>query len=128
MISLRGSVTAGLGQGAQFMSVPWVRDAVRRLVGFTPYPGTLNVTLDPDMTSEWERMRDGRAVVLAPPTGQTCGAVLVSVVVAPDVEAAVIVPDVTRHGKNLLELIAAVHIRSRLGLRDDDPVALLVQP
>jgi riboflavin kinase, archaea type len=127
MISLRGAVTAGLGQGAHFMSVPWVRDAVRRLLGFTPYPGTLNVRLDPDMTSEWERMQDGRAIVLAPPSGETCGALLVSVVVAPDVEAAVIVPDVTRHGKNLLELIAPVHIRSRLGLRDDDPVTLEVR-
>jgi riboflavin kinase, archaea type len=127
MISLRGAVTAGLGRGAHFMSVPWVRDAVRRLLGFTPYPGTLNVSLNPDMIDRWERMRNGRAIPLAPPLGQTCGAVLVSVIVVPDVEAAVIVPDVTRHGKNLLELIAPVHIRSRLGLRDDDPVTLEVR-
>jgi CTP-dependent riboflavin kinase len=107
--------------------VPWVRDTVHRLLGFAPYPGTLNVRLDPGMIDRWERMRDGRAVPLEPPPGQTCGAVLVSVVVAPDVEAAVIVPDVTRHGKNLLELIAPVHIRSRLGLRDDDPVTFEVR-
>jgi CTP-dependent riboflavin kinase len=42
--------------------------------------------------------------------------------VAPDVDAAVIVPDVTRYGEDLLELIAAVHLRSLLGLRDGDRV------
>ena len=109
------------------MSVPWVRDAVRRLVGFTPYPGTLNVRLEPGVIEEWARVQAERAIVLAPPPGQSCGAVLVSVVVAPDVEAAVIVPEVTRHGKNLLEVIAPVHVRSRLGLLDDDPVILQVR-
>src|SRR5262245_39744759 len=128
MIALRGVVTAGLGQGAHFMSLPWVRDAVSRLVGFTPYPGTLNVRLDPGLADTWQRIQDDRAIVMAPPPSQTCGARLVPVVVVPAVEAAVIVPDVTRYGRDLLELIAPTHIRSRLGLRDDDPVILRVRP
>ena len=122
--SLAGLVTSGLGQGAYFMSLPWVRDAVRRLIGFTPYPGTLNVRLDAEMIAVWRRIRDGHAIVLAPPPTEPCGARLFPVVVAPDVEAAVIVPDVTRYGEDLLELIAAVHVRSRLALRDRDSVTL----
>ena len=122
--SLTGVVTSGLGQGAYFMSLPWVRDAVRRLIGFTPYPGTLNVRLDADMIGIWRRTRDGHSIVLAPPPSEPCGARLLPVVVAPDVEAAVIVPDVTRYGEDLLELIAAVHLRSRLGLHDESRVTL----
>lgn len=128
MCTLRGMVTPGLGQGAHFMSVPWVQDAVRRLIGFTPYPGTLNVRLDPETAGVWQRIQDDYAVSLALPPGETCGARLVPVVVDPDVEAAVIVPDVTLHGKNLLELVAPIHIRSRLGLRDEDSVTLRVRP
>ena len=124
MTSLTGVVTSGLGQGAYFMSLPWVRDAVRRLIGFTPYPGTLNVRLDADTVGVWRRARDGHSIVLAPPPSEPCGARLVPVVVAPDVEAAVIVPDVTRYGEDLLELIAAVHVRSRLGLHDESRVTL----
>ena len=124
--SLTGRVTSGLGQGAYFMGLPWVQDAVNRLLGFTPYPGTLNVRLDADTVSIWRRIRDGQAIVLAPPPPEPCGARLVPLVVAPDVDAAAIVPDVTRYGEDLLELIAAVHLRSRLGLRDGDRVTFRV--
>jgi len=125
VISLEGVVVSGLGQGARFMAIPWVRDAVRRLLGFDPYPGTLNVKLvDPDVIAAWRKIQDGPAVRLAPPPPEACGARLFRVTVAPDVDAAVIVPDVTRYGNDVLELIAAVHLRSHLGLKDDDPVAL----
>ena len=124
VVSLDGVVTSGLGQGASFMSLPWVQDAVGRLMGFTPYPGTLNVRLDADAVEVWRRIQEGRAIVLAPQPPETCGARLFPAVMGPDVEAAVIVPDVTRYGDDLLELIAAVHLRSRLGLRDHDRVTL----
>ena len=125
MISLTGVVVSGLGQGASFMSLAWVRDGVSALVGFTPYPGTLNVRLDSDTVGIWRQIREGDALVLPPPPGESCGARLVPLVMAPDIEAAVIVPDVTRYGDDLLELIAAVNVRSRLGLRDGDRVTLL---
>lgn len=116
---------SGLGQGAQFMALPWVRDAVRRLVGFDPYPGTLNVRLvDPAMVAAWRRIREGPALRLAPPPPETCGARLFRVVVMPDVAAAVVVPDVTRYGDDVLELVAPVHVRRRLGLQDGDLVRL----
>ena len=124
--SLTGVVASGLGQGAHFMSLAWVQDGVRGLVGFTPYPGTLNVRLDADMVGVWRRIKEGGAVVLAPAPPESCGARLFPLVVSPNVAAAVIVPDVTRYDDNLLELIAAVHLRSRLGLSDDDRVTLRV--
>ena len=128
MISLSGVVTTGLGQGAQFMAIPWVRDAVRGLISFDPYPGTLNIRLlDAEMLRVWRWIVDGPALRLAPPP-ERCGARLFPVVVAPDIDAAVIVPDVTRHGDGVLELIAAVHVRGRLGLKDDDHVTLRVPP
>ena len=124
VIRLDGVVTAGHGQGAFFMGLPWVTEGVRGVLGFVPYPGTLNVRVDSDTVSIWRQIRDGQALVLAPPPPETCGARLFPAIVDPDVEAAVIVPDVTRYGDDLLELIAAVHLRSRLGLRDHDRVTL----
>ena len=124
MTTLHGVVTSGLGQGAYFMSLPWVREAVRELIGFTPYPGTLNIRLDADAVGVWRRIQEGHAVLLAPPPGETCGARLFPALVSTDVEAAVIVPDITRYGDDLLELIAAIHLRSRLGLREGDRVTL----
>jgi riboflavin kinase len=127
VISLQGVVMSGLGQGAQFMGLPWVRDVIRRMIGFDPYPGTFNVRLvDPSMVATWRRIRQGPGLRVEPPAPEQCGARLFVVVVAPDVVAAVIVPDVTRHGDDVLELVAPVHVRGLLGLRDDDPVTLQI--
>ena len=129
MISLDGIVTTGLGQGAQFMTIPWVRDAVRRLIGFDPYPGTLNVKLlDAGVVAAWRQIEGRSALRLAPPPPEECGARLFRVTVAPDIAAAIVVPDEARHAGDLLELIAPIHVRSRLGLRDGDHVTVRVPP
>ena len=123
MTSLRGLVTSGLGQGASFMGLPWVRDQIRRLIAFDPYPGTFNVRLvDPDTMATWRRARQAPGLRLEPPTAEQCGARLFLGVVEPGVAAAVIVPDVTGHGDDVIELVAAVHVRRALDLHDDDPV------
>lgn len=122
---VRGVIEAGTGQAAAFMRLDWVRRAVERAVGFDPYPGTLNVRLvDGDTIERWRRIRRDHALVLMPPPGETCGARLVPVVVSTDVPAAVIVPNVTRYGAHVLEIVAAVHLRTRLWLRDHDVVSL----
>ena len=109
------------------MAIPWVRDAVRGLIGFDPYPGTLNVKLvDADMVAVWREIQDGPALRLAPPPPEDCGARVFRVTVVPDIDAAIVVPDLTRHANDTLELIAPIHIRNRLGLRDDDRVTLRV--
>jgi riboflavin kinase len=109
------------------MGLPWVRDAIRRLTGFDPYPGTFNVRLtDPDTVATWRRIRHAPGLRLEPPTPDQCGARLFLAVVEPDVAAAVIAPDVTGHDDEVIELVAAVHVRRALELRDDDPVTLRI--
>ena len=126
-IALRGTVVSGLGEGAYFMGLGWVRDAVRQILGFVPYPGTLNVRLaDAEARRVWRDIRARPVQRLAPPLPDTCGGWLIPLVVAPDVRAAVVVPDVTRHPDDVLEVIADVHVRSRLGLAEEDRVTLLV--
>jgi CTP-dependent riboflavin kinase len=125
VVSLRGVVASGLGQGAQFMAMPWVRDGIRRLIGFDAYPAR-------STSASWTRTRSscgagsGRARRLVPPQPETCGARLFRAVVAPDVSAAIVVPDVTRYGDDTLELVAAVHARNYFGLHDRDLVTLRV--
>ena len=125
MIVLRGIVASGVGQGAFFMSLAWVRDAIRGSLGFYPYPGTLNVRLaDPEVLERWRGVSKQRALILAPPAPETCGGRLVPITLPRDITAAVIVPDVTRYGDDVLEVIAPVHLRSRLGLEDGDVLEL----
>jgi riboflavin kinase len=125
IVTLRGAVEAGAGQGATFMSLDWVRDGIARIVGFEPYPGTLNVRLvDGEMLERWRRIRRQPGLALSPPAPDQCGARLFPVVVSGDVPAAVIVPDLTRYGAHVLEIVAPVHLRTRLWLRNHDLLTL----
>jgi riboflavin kinase len=128
LTALYGRVVAGSGEAAGFMALGWVKDGIRAALGFDPYPGTLNVRLlDADTVLRWGEIRTRRALRLAPPAPEGCGADLVPVVVAPDVPAAVILPDVTRYAADVLEVVAADHLRSRLRLHDDSVLALRCQ-
>jgi riboflavin kinase len=111
------------------MALPWVRDGVRKALGFDPYPGTLNVALrDREMIDAWRRIRQGPALQLEPPATEACGARLYRMLVVPDVDVAVIVPDLTHYADDLLELVAPASLRESLGLRDDDRVVLEPRP
>ena len=122
---LAAIVTPGVGQGAGFIGLDWVRAAIRQSLGFDPYPGTLNLRLvDGDALDRWRGIRKHGGKLLALPPTERCGGRLIPVSVTPGIAAAVIIPDVTRHGDDVLEVVAAVHLRSRLGLRDDDLLVL----
>jgi riboflavin kinase, archaea type len=129
MTVLQGIVVSGVGQGARFVRLDWVRSAIRRSLGFDPYPGTLNVRLvDSDVLLRWRQTsKQGALLLLTPPPPEPCGGRLVPITVARDIPAAVIVPDVTRYGDDVLEVIAAVYLRSCLGLQDGDLLTLEVQ-
>ncbi|HJK20142.1 MAG TPA: DUF120 domain-containing protein, partial [Methanocorpusculum sp.] len=44
---LTGSVISGVGEGRYYMSIPHYQEKFTELCGFVPYPGTLNVKLNP---------------------------------------------------------------------------------
>lgn len=129
MIVLRGAVASGAGVGAGFVGLEWFRAAVRGAAGFDPYPGTLNVRLlDAEALASWRRLRGSAGFTLAPPAADACGGRLIPVCIDPDIAAAVVVPDLTRYGDEVLEIVAASHLRTRLGLRDGDRVLLRYDP
>ena len=118
-------VRSGTGEGAAFLALGWVRAAVRAQCGFDPFPGTLNVALtSSDSLARWRRILKESGVPLTAPSPGACGGRCFPVSVAGKVRGAVVVPDVTRYGEELLEVIAPVHLRSHLGLRDGDRVQL----
>jgi riboflavin kinase, archaea type len=127
-VTLQGVVTSGLGRGAAFVGIGWVRDGLHRLTGFEPYPGTLNLRLiGEDVIAGWRDSRARATLVLIPPAPETCGARVVPVTLASVLDAAVVVPDVTDHADDLVEIVAAVHVRRRLGLVDGDVVAFTLR-
>lgn len=48
-IKLEGYVVSGLGEGAFYMSLEGYRKAFEKVLGYVPYPGTLNIKLTPSL-------------------------------------------------------------------------------
>jgi riboflavin kinase len=120
-----GAVLSGVGEGAYFLGLGWVQDAIRRIAGFDPYPGTLNVRLlDTDALVRWREIRKSAGASLTPPDPQACGGRLLPALVEGQIRAAVVIPDVTRYADEVLEVIAPVRLRTHLGLQDGDRVRI----
>lgn len=120
---VRGRVTTGLGEGRYYLSRDGYRKAFNRLLNFDPYPGTLNVEVDPldrEKVAELKEMQ-GLLVPEFASEGRTFGAVKCFRAEIHGVEAAAIFP-VRSHHVHTLELISPHHLREKVGLKDGDEV------
>ena len=123
-MTFEGRVTSGTGQGAYFLSLPWVERELERTLTLRPFPGTLNLRVKPQVS---EALFGGRAEFLriADPSSPQCPGYLKSVVLNANGRtcsvAWLILPEQTMH-HDIVEIIAPVALRKSLNLNDGDPV------
>jgi riboflavin kinase, archaea type len=110
------------------MGLDWVQEALRKTLGFAPYPATLNVRPSgPEDTRAWEEVqRDVAGVPLSPVEGGFCSARLYRISLRPlagddeRVKGAVLLPDVADYPRDKIEIVAPVRLKQALGLKDGD--------
>ena len=125
-IALVGAACSGLGEGASFTQLDWVRQEFLVKLGFEPYPGTFNLLM---RGAAWEEARSMLAresgIAIAPAPG-FCAAKCFHVVVAGRITGAVVFPEVADYPPEKFEVISAVPVRQTLGLADGDEVSVSV--
>jgi riboflavin kinase len=128
-LEIRGKVANGLGEGGWYLSRRGYQVAMEKLLGYVPFPGTLNVTLEGAEAEKLEalRAREGLLVEEFQDEGRTFGAVKIFKATLRGRDAAVVLP-LRGHHAGVLEVVAPVRLRDALGLRDGDEVAIDVQP
>lgn len=127
-LTLQGKVATGLGEGGWYISRRGYQAALEKLLGFKPFYGTLNIALEgPEAAKLGElRARDGMLVQEFQDEGRTFGAVKCFRASLRGVDAAAVLP-LRGHHTDVLEVVAPVHLRERLGLRDGDDVTIEVR-
>lgn len=130
-LTLSGSITTGMGEGRHYISLPGYERQFESKLGYTPFPGTLNVDLDeasvrsrPELSAQasvpidsWE---DGDRTFGA----ATCYPARLEADGESVEPTHVIVPDRTHHDEAKLELIAPEKLRDVLDLDDGDTVSI----
>lgn len=123
LLTIRGSVTSGLGEGAFYMKQRGYKEQFRKTLGYEPFEGTLNLRVEGGDLAKLQILWEEPGIPIAGFTdgGRTFGGAKVFPAAVAGVESAVILPIRTHHTDNV-ELISRVHLRSKLGLRDGDAV------
>ncbi|ATW88711.1 riboflavin kinase [Halohasta litchfieldiae] len=130
-LTLTGTITTGMGEGRHYISLPGYKQQFESRLGYTPFPGTLNVELSEasirgraDLSAQasvpidsWED--DERTFGAA-----TCYPARLEANGRQYGPTHVIVPDRTHHDEESLELIAPEKLRDELNLTDDDTLSI----
>ena len=123
---ITGMVFSDLGRAASFMALDWVQSALRKQLGFVPYPGTLNVKLETDRARElWRALRSrAKGIEIGAPDAAFCQARCFLVTIEGKHQGAVIVPEVEGYPADKIEVVAPVRLKDELKLADGGRITL----
>lgn len=135
-MELKGKVTSGKRRGMIFLSQKNYADRIRNALGFTPYPGTLNLELDPMGAIKTRGMiEDAVSMDIRISGFQEKGKHFGGLRCYPckasklggkgkGIDGFLVIPDKTTHPPDIIELISHVNIRESLSLKDKDNVVV----
>ena len=115
-ISLRGVVVRGLGEGAYFMSMQHYKNEIKKKLGFEAYPGTLNLKITKKQMNSLKKIK-GIGIKGFKKNNKSFGGADCYKAKIKNVDGAIILPHLTKH-KDIVEIIAPVHLKSELKIKD----------
>jgi riboflavin kinase len=124
-LRLKGRVFSGKGEGETFIQLPWVRKQVTEKLGFTPYPGTLNLRLTGSDIRVNRSLRKANGLDILPAPG-FCRGKLFKACLLGNLNCAVVIPEVGDYPENVIEVIASEDLKDTVGLRDGDEVEVKI--
>ena len=124
---IRARLASGVGQGKYFTRLDWARRQFIGKLGIDPFPGTINLIVDDaESRSVWVRLTGMPGVRIENPNGgpNDCDARCFHVAIEGQVDAAIVLPEVTGYPPNQIEIIAPICVRDALGIDDGDWLSL----
>jgi riboflavin kinase len=115
-IFFEGTVFSGEGRGKEFVELPWFRRQVEEKLGFSPYPGTLNLCLTGKNIENRKFLEVSGGLTVEPQTGYYSGVMFRATI--DSLMCAVVIPIMPNYPNNVLEIIADIYLRGHLKLVD----------
>jgi riboflavin kinase len=127
LLEIKGKVISGLGEGARYVRMPHYNIILAELLGHPPYPGTLNLVLNTDLSSIIDSCPP-LSIKSVSIEGKSFGGFYYwrGYLKKGDgvVKVILLRPYYTKHPPNVIEAIAPQNIRKLLNLNDNDEVIL----
>jgi len=127
-LRMRGHVVSGLGEGRYYLSQPGYVVQFAERLGYTPYPGTLNVKLGGEDLVRLRAIKDWSGTRIDPfeASGRTFGGAKCVASRLNGRACHLIMPDRTHH-QDIAEFISPEFLRGALSVQDLDPVDIELQ-
>ncbi len=126
-LSISGTLSSGLGEGAFYMRQKGYREQFRKKLWFEPYEGTLNLKIRGAELAKLEILRQNSGIEITgfESGGRTFGGAKCFLANLGRLDGAVIMPIRTHH-VDVLEFISKHYVREAIGLKDGDMIELIV--
>jgi riboflavin kinase, archaea type len=123
-IVFSGKVFSGSGNGKKFVCLPWVIRQIKEKLGFSPYPGTLNLHLNKENAKKKILLETIYGIIIEPQVGYCPGALFKARIES--LECAVVSPKVPNYPSDVIEIISPVYLREHLNLTEGSLVTISV--
>jgi riboflavin kinase len=128
-LSVTGEVATGMGEGRYYMQLQGYVTQFEDKLGFTPFPGTLNLKLkskDDIMVRQTLQNSEGIKLKGFTEGDRTFGPVRAFKARINGIDSGVIIPKRTHHGIDTMEVVAPVRIRDKMDLTDGSAVSIKI--
>ena len=126
---LNGIITSGMGEGRYYMSIPHYQDMFKKLCGFSPYPGTINIKLNQQSVLIRKHIDSLDCCATIPSfcdNNRTFGAAKCIPCKIDTYQCAIVIPFRTHYPDDIIEVISNIYLRGELNLKDGDSVDVII--
>jgi riboflavin kinase len=128
VLELSGIIVSGLGEGRYYLSIRGYTKQFEKLLGFTPYPGTLNVKLDDQSAAARVRLNNLTPIYISSfkTSNRTYGGIRCYMASIGGINGALIVPDRSHYHNDVIETVAPISIKRTLNVDNGDSVKVVI--
>lgn len=125
-LEIKGRVMEGLGEGSYYVALKGYKKQFKKKLGFVPFAGTLNIKLDREGMEKRHLLREMEPIIIDGWRNgkRTYGDLFAYKCMINGIAGAIIIPNRTHHGLDVLEVIAPVSITKMLGKKKGDVLAI----
>lgn len=126
--TIQGRLIQGSKRAAFFTQLEWVKKQCLEKLGFTPFPGTVNVEVLQTDIEKLALIQKEKGIALIPPDPQYCEGKALKASIG-GIEGCVFIPPetVNVHQSNIIEFMGPVHVKSTLSIEDGDVVSIMIE-
>jgi riboflavin kinase len=125
-VDVKGAAFSGMGRGKYYVALPEYQKRFEAMLGYRPYPGTLNLKIqDRGMVKGLEMLKSSVGTKIPGFTlnGETFSSVVCFDGRLGEERVTLLFLDITHYNETVTELISPTYLRGKFGIKDGDEVS-----